>query len=134
VSGATITLPDGRRIGPEDVLGPPLAGARLVQVGDCGNTHNLLDIARGADALVIEATYLEAEAEMARDFGHLTAGQSARLALEAGVKQLYLTHISRRYRERDVLDEAQRIFPATVVARDFDHYTVMKEKERDPAR
>jgi len=131
VAGGTISLPDGRRIGPDDVLGPPLAGARLVLVGDCGNTQNLLEIARGADALVIEATYLEEEAEMGRDFGHLTAGQAARLALEAGVKQLYLTHVSRRYREREVLEEAQRIFPATVVARDFDHYTVVKEKEKD---
>ena len=129
VAGATVTLPDGRQVGPEDVLGPPLIGTRLVHVGDCGDPHRLVEVARGADALVIEATYLEAEAEMARDFGHLTAAQSARLAREAGVKQLYLTHVSRRYRERDILEEAQRIFPATIVARDFDHFTVLKEKE-----
>jgi ribonuclease Z len=134
VAGATVTLPDGRRVGPEDVLGPPLAGTRLVHVGDCGDTQNLLEVARGADALVMEATYLEEEAAMAHDFGHLTAGQSARLAREAGVKQLYLTHVSRRYRERDVLDEAQRIFPATIVARDFDHYIVAKEKDKEKAR
>jgi ribonuclease Z len=128
VAGATVTLPDGRLIGPEDVLGPPLSGARLVHVGDCGNTQNLVEVARGAEALVIEATYLEEEAEMAHDFGHLTATQAARLAREAGVKQLYLTHVSRRYRERDILEEAQRVFPATVVARDFDHYTVSKNR------
>ena len=131
VAGATVTLADGRSVGPEDVLGPSLPGARLVHVGDCGNAESLVEVARGADGLVIEATYLEAEAEMARDFGHLTAAQSARLAREAGVKQLYLTHLSRRYRERDVLEEAQRIFPATIVARDFDHYLVMKEKEKE---
>ncbi len=131
VGGATVTLPDGRQVGPEDVLGPPLVGARLVHVGDCGDTRGLVEVARGADALVIEATYLEEEAAMAHDFGHLTAAQSARLARDAGVKQLYLTHVSRRYRERDILEEAQRIFPATVVARDFDHYAVMKDKERD---
>jgi len=134
VAGATVTLPDGRRVGPDDVLGPPLAGTRLVHVGDCGDTQNLLEVARGADALVMEATYLEEEAAMAHDFGHLTAGQSARLAREAGVKQLYLTHVSRRYRERDVLDEAQRIFPATIVARDFDHYTVAKEKDKEKVK
>jgi ribonuclease Z len=128
VAGATVTLADGRQVGPEDVLGPPLAGTRLVHIGDCGDSHSLVDVARGADALVIEATYLEEEAGMARDFGHLTAAQAARLARNAGVKQLYLTHVSRRYRERDILEEAQRIFPATVVARDFDHYTVTKEK------
>ena len=68
------------------------------------------------DVLVIESTYMEVEAAMARDFGHLTAAQAARLARDAGVKQLFLTHLSRRYRERDVLEEAQKIFPATVVA------------------
>jgi ribonuclease Z len=108
------------------VLGPNVAGARLIHVGDCGETDDLVPIARGADALVIEATYLDMEAEMAREFGHLTAAQAARLARDAGVKQLYLTHLSRRYRERDVLEEAQKIFPNTVVARDFDQYKILK--------
>jgi ribonuclease Z len=134
VAGAVVTLPDGRQVGPEDVLGPPLAGARLVHVGDCGETTNLVEVARGADALVIEATYLEVEAEMARDFGHLTAAQAARLARAADVKQLILTHLSRRYRERDVLEEAQRIFPNTAVARDFDQFKVQKEKDKEPAK
>jgi ribonuclease Z len=50
------------------------------------------------------------------------------LAREAGVQQLYLTPISRRYREQDGLDEARAIFPNTVVARDFDRVKVMKER------
>ena len=128
VAGKAITLPDGRQVTPEDVLGPPQAGARLVHVGDCGQTDGLLEVARGADALVIEATYLDEEAAMAREFGHLTAAQAARLARDAGVRQLYLTHLSRRYRERDVLEEAQKIFPAALVARDFDQYKVVKDK------
>jgi ribonuclease Z len=131
VAGAAITLADGRQVGPEDVLGPAQAGARLIHVGDCGETSSLLEVARGADALVIEATYLEVEAAMAREFGHLTAAQAAHLARDAGVKQLYLTHLSRRYRERDVLDEAKQIFPNTIVTRDFDQFKVMKEKDRD---
>ena len=128
VGGKVITLADGRQVTPEDVLGPPQAGARLVHVGDCGQTDGLLEVARGADALVIEATYLDVEASMAREFGHLTAAQAARLARDAGVRQLYLTHLSRRYRERDVLEEAQKIFPAALVARDFDQYKVVKDK------
>ena len=52
-----------------------------------------------------------------------------RAARDAGVKRLYLTHLSRRYREREILEEAQKIFPATVVARDFDHYKVTREEE-----
>jgi len=126
VAGETVALPDGRTVGPEDVLGPTIAGARLIHVGDCGETSDLVPVARGADALVIEATYLDVEAEMAREFGHLTAAQAARLARDAGVKQLYLTHLSRRYREREILEEAQKIFPNTAVARDFDQYKILK--------
>ena len=126
VAGQPVTLPDGRLIQPEDVLGPLVAGTRLVHVGDCGETSDLLAVARDADALVIESTYIEVEAAMAREFGHLTAAQAARLAREAGVRQLFLTHISRRYRERDVIEEAQAIFPGAVVARDFDHFAVAR--------
>lgn len=126
VNGESVTLPDGRTIQPNEVLGPDVPGVKFIHIGDCGETDDLVEIVRGADALVIEATYLDVEAEMAHDFGHLTAAQAARLAVKAGVKQLYLTHISRRYRERDVIEEAQKIFPHTTVARDFDHYKITR--------
>lgn len=124
VAGKAVTLPDGRRIEPDDVLGPLQRGTRLVLVGDTGRTDDLVDVCQDADALVIESTYLEEDADMARQFSHLTARQSAELALKAGVKQLILTHISRRYREKDVLAEAQAVFPNTVVARDFDNFQI----------
>lgn len=128
VAGESITLDDGRVITPDDVLGPAVRGAKYVHVGDCGYTGNLLEIASGADCLVIEATYLNEEQEMARQFGHLTAAQGAMLAKEAGVKTLILTHISRRNRESDVLHEAQAIFPETYVARDFNHFLIHRDK------
>lgn len=124
VEGQEVTLANGRRVRPDDVLGPPRRGACLVHVGDAGQTADLLAYCRGADALVIEATYLEAEADMARQFSHLTARQAAELAVQAGVRQLILTHISRRYREKDVLEEAQAIFPNVSVARDFDVFQI----------
>jgi ribonuclease Z len=127
VQGRSITLADGREIHPDDVLGEAIRGAKLVHVGDCGQTGNLHEVVAGADALVIEATYLEYEEELARKFGHLTAARAARLAADTGVGQLILTHISRRYREGDVLDEAQAIFPNTVVARDLDLYQVRRK-------
>lgn len=126
VNGQVVTLPDGRQIHPDQVLGEMRPGARLVHVGDVGQTADLLEVCREADALVIEATYLEAELEMARDFAHLTARQAAELAREAGVRQLILTHISRRYRERDVAAEAQAIFPDAHIARDFDLFQVRR--------
>lgn len=128
VRGETVHLSDGRIITPDDVLGPPVGGAKLVFVGDAGSTEGLVPVARAADALVIEATYTEGEADMARKFGHLTASQAARLAADANVRLLILTHISRRYSERQVLDEAARVFPNTVIANDFDAFRIVKRE------
>jgi ribonuclease Z len=126
VSGKTVTLKDGRTVQPDDVLGDWQKGTKLVVVGDTGRTDNILEYCQDADALVIESTYLEEEKDMAAEFSHLTAGQAAELAKEAGVKKLILTHLSRRYRERDVLAEAQAVFPEAVVARDFDSFQIKR--------
>ncbi len=126
VNGQNVQLPDGRTVRPDDVLGPLTPGTRLIHVGDCGRTESLVDICHEADALVIEATYLEVEAELAREFGHLTARQAAQLAVDAGVKRLYLTHVSRRYREAEVEQEARAIFPETAVVRDFDQFQIRR--------
>jgi ribonuclease Z len=128
VNGQSLTLPDGRVIDADQVLGPQRPGAKLVHVGDAGRVDDIFDYVLGADALVVEATYLSHEADLARQFGHLTAAQAARLACDANVRRLFLTHISRRYREKDVQAEATAIFPNTTVARDFDHIRVAKEK------
>ncbi len=126
VNGLPGVLPDGRVIQPDEVLGESRPGTRLVHVGDVGKTEELVDICQGADALVIEATYLDEDAAMADEFGHLTARRAAELAARAGVHQLILTHISRRYRERDVIAEAQRYFPTALVARDFDTFQIRR--------
>jgi ribonuclease Z len=126
VNGESVTLPDGRVIHPDQVLGDERPGTRLAHVGDVGRTDELKQYVRDVDALIIEATYMHEEAEMAEQFAHLTARQAAELAAGVGVKFLILTHISRRYRERDVLAEAQAIFPNTIVARDFDAYQVRR--------
>jgi len=128
VNGQPITLSDGRVIRPEDVLGDLQQGTKFVFMADVGRTNDLVNVCHEADGLVIEATYLDEEADMARQFGHLTAKQAATLARDAGVKQLYLTHVSRRYRERDILDEAKAIFLNVIVARDFDHYKIARER------
>jgi ribonuclease Z len=128
VGGKTITLADGRRINPEEVLGPLQKGVKIVVTGDAGRTDDIFHACKDADALVIESTYLDEEAEMAREFSHLTARQAAELAVKANVKKLIITHISRRYREKDVLKEAQAIFPNSVVARDFDSFQIKREE------
>jgi len=126
VAGRTVTLPDGRVIEPDQVLGPPRPGVRYVHLADAGRTDDLVEHVRGADLLVIEATYLEVDRDLARRFGHITARQAAQLAREAEVKHLVLTHISRRYNDREVLAEAQAVFPRVRVARDFDIYRVRR--------
>ena len=131
VQGESITLPDGRVVHPDDVLGDPVPGAKLVYVGDASSTRNLVEVCHKADALVIEATYLESERDLAREHGHITAAQAARLARDAQVRHLYLTHISRRYSAREVLAEAERIFPNTTVASDFDRVSVKKAQDAE---
>ena len=92
--------------------------------GDVGRTDDLVEHVRDADALVIESTYTEEAADMAKQFSHLTAKMGADLAVKANVKQLILTHLSRRYREKEILTEAQATFANSVVARDFDEFKV----------
>jgi ribonuclease Z len=77
---------------------------------------------------------LQEEVQMAADFAHLTALQAAELAVQAGVKHLVLTHISRRYRERDVLAEARAVFPQVNVARDFDVFQIKRDELLRPVQ
>jgi len=124
VEGKETRLPDGRVIQPDQVLGVYEPGTRLVLVGDTGETESIESYCRDAHGLVIESTYIESEREMAQQFAHLTARQAAELAARANVKQLYLTHFSRRYREKDIEREAREVFPNSVVARDFDQFQI----------
>ena len=128
VHGEAVTLADGTVVHPDQVLGDPRPGARLVYVGDAGRVDDLIPYAQGADGLVIEATYLSAEGDLAEQYGHLTVAQAVTLAREAGVRTLYLNHISRRYAAKEVLEEAQTILPNTVVVRDFDRFEIKRRK------
>jgi ribonuclease Z len=118
--GETIELPDGRRIGPEDLVGPPRPGRTVVYTGDTRPCLGIIEVARGADLLIHEATFSEEERERALETGHSTAAQAAEVASRAGVRRLALTHISARY-SRDapeLLAEARAVFPDSIVARD----------------
>jgi len=127
VRGEAITLADGRVIEPDAVLGDDLPGARLVHTGDIAELNgDLRAVAQDAHALVMEATYLDRDDDIATQFGHMTAGRAARFAAEMNVGTLLLTHVSRRYRERDVVDEARTYFPNSYVVRDFDRFSITK--------
>lgn len=126
VEGKEVKLPDGREIKPDQVLGPVRAGTRFAHIGDTGRTDNFYDMVSDVDAMVIESTYLHEDADMAKKFGHLTAHQAATFAKEAGVGHLLVTHISRRYRERDILSEIRAVHAQSNVARDFDSYQIRR--------
>jgi ribonuclease Z len=124
VKGESVKLEDGRVITPEMVMGDLRPGVRLAALGDVGETSGLVELLQGVDGLVVESTYLEEEADMAKQYGHLTARMAAEFARQVNARSLFLTHLSRRYRDKDVLNEAQAVFPDAKVARDFDTFTV----------
>jgi ribonuclease Z len=118
--GKPVQLPDGRTVEPADLVGQPRPGRTLVYTGDTRPHIPVIEAARGADLLVHEATFGGDELERAMETGHSTAAEAARVALEAGVRQLVLTHISSRYNRdaSELLAEARAVFPASTIARD----------------
>jgi ribonuclease Z len=118
--GEAITLEDGRRIEPSALVGPPRSGRRVVITGDTRPCDATVEIARGADVLVHEATFGDEEAERAAETGHTTAREAGEIAARAGVRQLVLTHLSARYSNdaQTLLQEARGAFENVVVARD----------------
>jgi ribonuclease Z len=118
--GKTITLPDGRTIAPSDLVGAPRRGRSLVYTGDTRPHLAVVEAARGADLLVHEATFGGDEQERAKETGHSTAAEAARIAAEAGVRRLVLPHIRSRYNRdtAELLAEAKAVFPETIIARD----------------
>lgn len=118
--GETITLDDGRRVTPDELVGETRAGRRIIISGDTRPVPTLLEVARGADLLVHEATFSQQDQARARETGHSTAHEAATIARDAEVRRLVLTHISPRY-SRDapeLVAEARAVFPDTIIARD----------------
>jgi ribonuclease Z len=123
--GERITLPDGRQLEGRALVGPPERGRSLAYCSDTTYSRRSVELASAVDLLVHEATFAERDAELAQLSGHSTASGAARVAREAGVGRLVLTHFSARYATDDqigfdaLLAEARAIFPATELAADF---------------
>ncbi len=118
--GEVITLDDGTVVDPAVLVGATRPGRRVVVTGDTRPSPTTVEMARGADLLVHEATFAEEEAERAVDTGHSTAREAASVARDAAALRLVLTHISARYSAdtRDLEREARNVFPATSIAKD----------------
>jgi len=110
----------GRTIRPEEVLGPPRRGRKIVFSGDCKPCEGIRRLAAGCDLLIHDATVESSLEELGNAYGHSSARQAATIAKEAGAKRLCLTHISARYEDPGPLEaEARAIFPDSLVAEDF---------------
>lgn len=111
---------DGKTIKPEEVLGPPRSGSKIVYSGDTTPCEEIIELARDADILIHESTYKNADSDKALNNAHSTSSQVAEIANQANVSKLILTHISTRYTKIDDLkEEALEIFENTEVAHDF---------------
>ncbi|MCY4359158.1 MAG: MBL fold metallo-hydrolase, partial [Cyanobacteria bacterium MAG APA_bin_95] len=122
--GETVSV-GGRAIAGSSLCGPLQAGVSLVYATDTVFCDTAVDLARGADLLIHEATFAHRDGELALQRLHSTTTMAAQVALAAGVGRLALTHFSPRYipgqviGPDDLLAEARAIFPSTIMARDF---------------
>jgi ribonuclease Z len=119
-AGKTVTLDDGRSIGPEELVGERRPGRKVVLTGDTKPCESVVDAAEEADLLIHEATFGEDEEDRADETNHSTAKGAGQVALAARVRRLVLSHVSARY-SRDfgpLMEQAQEVFPETVVAKD----------------
>ncbi len=88
---------DGRTVHPEEVVGPPRPGRRLVYTGDTRPCEEVIAAATDADLLIHDGSFADDRTERARKTAHATAREAAAVANRAGAKRLALTHISSRY-------------------------------------
>jgi ribonuclease Z len=118
--GEKVKTPKGESVKTEQVVGAPRPGRKIVYSGDTRPTKNLLQLAKGADLLIHEATLENELQEKAEEDGHSTPSQAAGIAKKARVKRLVLTHVSSRYKNiKNLLEQARKIFPQSDVAEDL---------------
>ena len=118
--GKSVRLQNGNTVTPEMVLGPRRPGRKVVYTGDTRPSNDVIALSSDADALIHDSTYDDSLLTKAAEYGHSTASQAAEVAKLAKAKLLILTHISNRYKDDGILlEQARRIFPNTIIARDF---------------
>jgi ribonuclease Z len=117
---------------PEQVMGEARRGRKVVLTGDTAPCDMTRLVAWEADLLVHEATFMGEDAERAAETRHTTAAQAGRLAADAGVQMLALTHISPRYAGGQVREEAQAAFENVIVPRDFDRVEIPLPERGEP--
>jgi ribonuclease Z len=123
--GETIKLSDGRTFHGKDFLSKPIPGKKIAYCSDTAYCENSIILAESADLLIHEATFTEQDEKLAKKSSHSTIEDACEVAKKANVKQLILTHFSSRYNSmKELLAQAQSIFPNVMLAKDFMGYKV----------
>jgi ribonuclease Z len=129
--GETISV-DGSEVRPDQVMGEPRPGRKVVITGDTSACEMTRIAAHAAQLLVHDGTFAVEESARAADTGHSTARDAAQLAADAEVGMLAIVHVSSRYNVSAVLAEAREAFPNTVAPRDFDLVEIPFPERGDP--
>jgi ribonuclease Z len=129
--GETISV-DGSEVRPDQVMGEPRPGRKVVITGDSSPCEMTRIAAHAAQLLVHDGTFAVEESARAADTGHSTARDAAQLAADAEVGMLAIVHVSSRYNVSAVLAEAREAFPNTVAPRDFDLVEIPFPERGDP--
>src|SRR4029077_11069231 len=117
--GETVAV-DGSEVRPEQVLGDPRPGRKVVITGDTAPCEMTRVAAHAAQLLIHDGTFALEESARAADTGHSTARDAAQLAADAEVHMLAIVHVSSRYNVSAVLNEARDVFSNTKAPRDLD--------------
>ncbi len=117
--GLTVEV-KGKKIVPSDVMGKPRPGRKITITGDTRPCDDLIGFAYKSDVLIHDSTFDSSIEQKANEYGHSTAQQAAKIAKKAGVKKLFLIHISPRYKDGKLLEEdAKKVFGESYVTHDF---------------
>ena len=122
---------DGKVYTPDMVLGPERKGIKVTYCTDTRPTQSLVKNAKNADLLICEGMYGEAEKQSrASEYKHMTFAEAGRVAKDAEVQELWLTHYSPSLvRPKDALPEAKKFFPASRCGKDGMSVTLEFDKE-----
>jgi ribonuclease Z len=129
--GETVGV-DGSDVRPDQVLGDPRPGRKVVITGDTAPCEMTRIAAHAAQLLIHDGTFAVEESARAAETGHSTARDAAQLAADAGVHMLAIVHVSSRYNVSAVLGEARDVFPNTTAPRDFDLVEIPFPERGDP--
>ncbi|MCL2786018.1 MAG: MBL fold metallo-hydrolase, partial [Methanomassiliicoccaceae archaeon] len=110
---------------PDDIIGPSRKGRKIVYSGDTVKCDRVTEMARDADVLIHESTYISKDSGLAKEHMHSTAKDAASVARDANVSVLFVTHMSNRYDDLTVIeDECRETFENTILAKDMLLFTV----------